>query len=298
VGPALANALLVQAWIPSEGYYFGANGVAWSLSCEAFFYAVAPFLLPRLARLGPDGRRVAMGALVGLVAVVAVAFPFTDYGSGNAWFSYIFPPVRLAEFALGALLAHEVRAGRVPRLRMAAVVPVAVASVVVAGLLPPSYSMAVVTLVPFLALIAAAAQADDRAAPSLLRSAPLVTLGAWSYAFYLLHEQVLREVSRRVAPAPGDTAAAALVLGVALVVSIAASGLLYRLVERPAERWLRSGRALWPVPVPRPKGTAPTGPADAPGPATAGPIAAPAATARVEPLGRSAVDDVADGRSG
>lgn len=38
------NALLLQSWIPTSGGYFSGNPVAWSISDEAFFYALFPFL--------------------------------------------------------------------------------------------------------------------------------------------------------------------------------------------------------------------------------------------------------------
>lgn len=241
VGPVLASSVLVQSWIPSERYYFGGNGVAWSLSCELFFYATAPFLLPRLARLQATGRRALMACLVVVVALVAVLAPFDDWGSVNAWFGYVFPPVRLVEFLLGALLAYEVRAGRLPSLPLVVTGPLAFGAVLVAGVLPESYMIVSVTLVPFLVLIASAAQRDTTGGAGVLRSGPLVTLGVWSYAFYLLHEQVLREATRRLGPTPGATGDAVVVLASSLLASVALAAALYRFVERPAERLLRSG---------------------------------------------------------
>ena len=39
-----AQVVLVQSWIPVRAIYFGANGPAWSISVEAFFYALFPLL--------------------------------------------------------------------------------------------------------------------------------------------------------------------------------------------------------------------------------------------------------------
>jgi peptidoglycan/LPS O-acetylase OafA/YrhL len=44
---------LMQAWILGGNVYFGMNAPSWSLSCEALFYAVFPFLAARLVTLGP-----------------------------------------------------------------------------------------------------------------------------------------------------------------------------------------------------------------------------------------------------
>ncbi|MDZ4048042.1 MAG: acyltransferase, partial [Pseudoxanthomonas sp.] len=42
---AIANLLLVHAWIPQSAYYFSYNGVSWSVSTEAFFYLAFPLLI-------------------------------------------------------------------------------------------------------------------------------------------------------------------------------------------------------------------------------------------------------------
>ena len=41
----LVNAALLQSWIPDREWIFPLNGVSWSLSVEAFFYLLFPFLL-------------------------------------------------------------------------------------------------------------------------------------------------------------------------------------------------------------------------------------------------------------
>ena len=45
---ALLNLVLLQAWVPSWEVIFSNNAVSWSLSCEAFFYLMTPFVLNRL----------------------------------------------------------------------------------------------------------------------------------------------------------------------------------------------------------------------------------------------------------
>ena len=46
----VSNALLVQNWIPFIQYYFGTNGVTWSISTEMFFYAAFLWLIVDLRR--------------------------------------------------------------------------------------------------------------------------------------------------------------------------------------------------------------------------------------------------------
>ena len=47
-----ANLLLVQAWGPFHGSALSYNGVAWSLSVEAFFYLTFPWLLAGMKKMG------------------------------------------------------------------------------------------------------------------------------------------------------------------------------------------------------------------------------------------------------
>src|SRR5947209_15296669 len=62
----LANLVLLQAWVPDQHVYFGYNAVAWSLSCEVFFYLSFPVLARAISRLSARAR-------LGLVAVVVLA---------------------------------------------------------------------------------------------------------------------------------------------------------------------------------------------------------------------------------
>ena len=41
----LTNLTMLQSWVPDPGWYFGFNGVSWSISTEFFFYLAFPFLM-------------------------------------------------------------------------------------------------------------------------------------------------------------------------------------------------------------------------------------------------------------
>ncbi len=93
-------------------------------------------------------------------------------------------------------------------------------------------------MLPAFALLIAAAAARDLAVPAgVLQSAPMVKLGQWSFALYLVHGLVILAVAARVQDATLLTAAIAGVL--ILVVSVGLSGALYEWVERPLERRIR-----------------------------------------------------------
>src|SRR5438309_5804134 len=72
--------LLLHAWPPVPVVNSAANGVSWSLSCEAFFYAVFPGLTSLLSRWS-SGRRIAFVAVVlGACSTAAVCGSFLAGG--------------------------------------------------------------------------------------------------------------------------------------------------------------------------------------------------------------------------
>jgi peptidoglycan/LPS O-acetylase OafA/YrhL len=91
-------------------------------------------------------------------------------------------------------------------------------------------------------LILAVASRDTRGGRSLLSSKPLVALGQWSYAFYLIHATILYAIKEYHGVAgPRGWSNLTWYAGV-LIISIFASWLLYKFVERPMERKLRGPR--------------------------------------------------------
>jgi peptidoglycan/LPS O-acetylase OafA/YrhL len=239
----LAAVLLVQSWIPNDAYYFAVLGVAWTLSCEVFFYAAAPWVIPTLRQLTTTYRGALIGLLFALSAALAIIFPFDDVTEFNAWLGYVFPPIRMIEFVLGVLLAFEVMDGRWRRIGLGWASALASAGFLIGLAAPLAWTNSVIVTLPFMVLIAASAYTDNQGSSSLLAVKPLVLLGAWSYCFYLVHYQVILEIETRLSTT-GNVALVAAILAAALVAAIATSWLFYTLVERPAERRIRNGRRL------------------------------------------------------
>jgi peptidoglycan/LPS O-acetylase OafA/YrhL len=97
-----------------------------------------------------------------------------------------------------------------------------------------------VPIIPFLLLIAAAADADMRGAGSLFRHRLLVVAGTWSYAFYLVHYQVFRLADEYLIYGGQPIGKTMVVLAACLAGSSVVAWLLYSLVERPAEARIRA----------------------------------------------------------
>ncbi|WP_051167670.1 acyltransferase [Actinoplanes sp. N902-109] len=241
----LFNVTLMQSWVPDADWFFAGNGVGWSLSTEVFFYLVFPYVIGPLHRLSRRLTWLVLGCCVGFaVAIPLILRPSayeTEHHVGFAyWLVYIFPPTRLLEFVAGAALALLLRPGTRVFVKLGPAALIAAAAYTAAGLVPEWACFVAVPLVPFLLLIAAAADADVRGAGSLLRRRPMVLAGTWSYAFYLLHYQIYWLADTYLIYGGQPMAKILIVLGVCFLVSGVAAWLLYTMVEHPAEARLRA----------------------------------------------------------
>ncbi len=241
-GALLSTMTLTQAWFDDKSLFFGVNGVAWSLSCEVLFYALFPMLVRWVHHLrGASLRRAMVGCLavsaaVQLVTGVIVGPGLADFDSTGFWVVSVLPVSRLPEFVAGMVAAGALARGELPILRLRWAVPAAAASAYLAGLFPTPVEAGWLTLLPFTALICAAASADLTGTAGWWSGPLLVRLGTWSFAFYLTHQLVIRLSAWLWSGPP------LLQVTVDLVVSVAASAALYFAVEKPGERRWRPRR--------------------------------------------------------
>ena len=97
---AAANLLLVHGLIPMASYYFSFNSVSWSISTEAFFYLVFPFLICRLDRSW-CWKLVCTFLFVAAVLSLTPFFKLSPYDANNLsaitahGLAYISPLVRI-----------------------------------------------------------------------------------------------------------------------------------------------------------------------------------------------------------
>lgn len=250
------NLLLVQGWSPDISVFFGLNTVSWSLACEVFFYALFPLLHRALVRLPPRWLWPATVAVLGLVWLVPVAAQLLP-AADRYWAIWVLPVARLPEFVAGMILARIVSSGRWPAVPVWPVAALAVTAYLLVRWLPGDFRLVAGTAVPLALVVAAvgaadAADAAGRGTPWATRSA--VWLGEISYAFYLVHQIVLRVLAKAAGTGHQPLAGLGLAL-VALTVAVAASWLLYRCVELPAMALIGGRRGsrqgFWPVEIRR-----------------------------------------------
>lgn len=234
------NALLLQSWFSPNDIAFGVNAVSWSLSCEAFFYLCAPLLISVLNALKPLQRYLAAAAGAG----VAWSIGLVMAANGANVYAYHLPIVRIGEFIIGIALALALRDGvRLP-FRSVCLAGVTTAVMVMVCLRTGQLTtVSGILMVPAFAwLIYACAQADLDGVRGVLRLKLLEHLGITSFAFYLVHELVLLNLNPLPWPHGSKLVNLATVI-VLWVICQAAAELLYRGVERPAQRRIRAWAA-------------------------------------------------------
>lgn len=244
---ALANLALIHPWLLHGDYLYSINAVSWSLGCEMFFYLCFPFVLPLLRRTPPPALVLIAVALVAALYVLPLWLDGHVSTNTATWITYMFPPYRSIEFWLGAVVGQLVVARRYhgPGLWTATVLTVLVWGLNTYHGLLHSYESFDRDLT-FVLLIAGAAKADLRGARSPWRARPLVWLGEISFAFYLVHVELVENLMLLAGHnghgwpnvLAGPTAVACF-LGLAIF----AAWLLYRQVEVPMLRRLRPKRA-------------------------------------------------------
>lgn len=238
---------LTQTWLPRLASAWNPPG--WSLSNEAFFYLLLPWMLPALSRL--DHRRTTLA--LGLAAAGAGLGPWLAHqtitlleASPVVWipFASVFPPLRVFEFAFGVLLGRWFTLNRTPLARLSAVsagtgaaaglvgvailtsVPILPEAIGQTGILLPAQGV----LILFLAL-------GNHPIGRLLAWGPIRFLGGASYAIYLLHLPLFvyfRNAIYRASWAPSPEAFAAY-----LLVVVATAALVFRGYEEPLRRFIR-----------------------------------------------------------
>jgi peptidoglycan/LPS O-acetylase OafA/YrhL len=240
---------LLQAWIPQGALSW--NPVGWSLSVEAFFYAVFPFLLRWVKARSRRKLLFWIGgfSLISLSFSVAyiVAHPdgaakvnsreITLFWKNLLSFS---PLVRLPEFVVGMLTGRLFLTRRVDR-KLGSICALGGAGgilliTILAARIPNPLISAGFLSPAFAAIIFGVAQQPRW---TRLLALPLLTLlGEASYSLYLLHSFVMTSVY-------DDTAYLSHGVRVAVCVAaaIAASLVSYKLIEEPARRFLRPRKA-------------------------------------------------------
>jgi peptidoglycan/LPS O-acetylase OafA/YrhL len=216
-------------------------------------YACFPLLVVGLARIRSARGFVVVGSVIVAIMVVITAWfvatgradlPWTDAQSAHRWL-YRAPLLRLGDFTLGVLAARlYLRLRDRPRVvKSGGPLALTAALVIVALMAWPSHvysawSWDISFAIPALVLIFGLAAAPRGLLARLMSVPIIVLLGEASYAFYLIHWVMIRDLhtggwSRGLSAA--TVLREAMVLGLVVCVAVG----LHMLVERPARDAIR-----------------------------------------------------------
>jgi peptidoglycan/LPS O-acetylase OafA/YrhL len=247
---------------PATEAYSNASGLMWSLSTEAFFYAVYPLIAPALSRLA-GWRLVAVWCIVAVLSAV-VAYELTVYRgyldnwvaiyTGNPraaqnfahWLVFNSPWMRIFEFLIGALTAQYVMT---VRLRTT---PALMASVLAIALIAYAYLYCNINLLPMggaittcvagaFGVLMGASATRGQFVSRLLSSRLMVIGGEASYSLYLLHYWIMHNLGHWLGDRQNLPRRVALYL-ILMALSVVVSRITYLTYERPmiriVRRWL------------------------------------------------------------
>lgn len=235
----LPNVVLMQSWIPVRGIYFAGNPPSWSLSNEAFFYALFPFL-----RVGGKTLLIWAAAILSIAATWTIAFPSWTMSEGGVvfllgrsfetplteWVFTILPPMRLFEFALGMYIA-DLKSVALGLKAEVTAIALAIFSILALPLFPPAFTAAIFFIPASAALVFVFANSSGPVS-RLLATKTLVLLGNASFALYMIHLPL------------------GIYLGHSFLVVILCIGLsmvLFLYFERPLQGWLIGIRVRSPT---------------------------------------------------
>lgn len=198
----VSNLSLMQAWIPRGDVYFSFNWVSWSISDEAFFYALFPVFTLFLKNLSQSAQRRFIAFW--LVAIIALAFACSLRAKAGMedplshWLFYILPATRLVEFVLGIAIGLAFRNGNAGRvggaIELGVILLIGASLTIPYFLTIPAAFLFSLWFLPASAVTIIAFSRSDGPVSRLLSQRWLVLFGEASFMLYMIHQLLLRYV--------------------------------------------------------------------------------------------------------
>jgi peptidoglycan/LPS O-acetylase OafA/YrhL len=257
-----AHLVLMQCWWPltAPDFHHYLNVPSWSISCEWFFYLLAP-----VAILGAFTRRlrwipVGVGAIyIGLMGVI-LSHDHSDYS--RLYFVSWFAPSRVVEFVVGIFLARRyLTKPRTTGSSLAIWTQIAGLGLIVMGAVcrerAPWPLWGGILYMPGSALLIVGLANGRTFLTEHLSTRWLERLGMASFSFYMIHAVFLRAVKGVFLRLNWEVRSWSVFVTVVMSMFVLAqiiALIIFEFYERPVQRWLRSclhplAPVLAPVPV-------------------------------------------------
>jgi peptidoglycan/LPS O-acetylase OafA/YrhL len=233
--PSLLAVFLLQSWFPRFAY--SVNSPAWSLSCEAFYYAIFPFIVLVIAR-GYRRMFYILGSswVLGTAIVGILLSEGVIAGSGTVN-TVTNPVLRSGEFVLGVLCAAYIKDGK--KISPWLLFTVICGSMALVASTTTPAPIPEIELELFCAsLILWCASVDIHGKSGLLTGKVFVYAGSASYAFYLTHLLMLVTVQHYLG---NGWPTAIFAFGAAATSAV----VLHQFAELPAQRFFLRKRRTY-----------------------------------------------------
>jgi peptidoglycan/LPS O-acetylase OafA/YrhL len=273
--------VMLQSWVSRYATLW--NGPGWSMSVEAFFYALFPLLLLPLRRALSSAKLIAVIVVCWLISMAKgpiiwmcirhwwIATGGRDDPAAIGAITDYTPLCRLPEFVAGMALGRLMLLRGGPTLRGARLAILALCAgaaglfLAALGTYCPACFAASGGLTPLVAILIWTLTVDESFLGRLFAWSPLVFLGEVSYAVYILHlplEHWSGVAVNRIAHRPVTRTMFDIpnywLLVVYLAMVLGVCSLVYLFFEMPARDRIRRAFTRRPEPRPEPTGAAVT----------------------------------------
>lgn len=237
----VASILLIQTWLQKNMVLWNAwNPPGWSLSVEAVFYLIFPFVCIPLSRL----KNLHL-ALLGVIFWIASAFPLIVeflFDRVDFAFWYYLPLTRIPEFIIG-IISGVMWKNRIDK-KFDAVAPYTalIALLALIALMCSDVRSDYLKFgmcIPFFVLLIVSLACERGLFVRVLSLRPIVTLGAASYSLYILHWPLWTEINYVFKKLGIQFSSADQLFWVYVAITVLASYLCFRFIEEPASRFIR-----------------------------------------------------------
>lgn len=224
--------LLLQSFIPVEGFAFNFNAVSWCLSDQMFFYVV-------FYKLSKKSMKIVSILTVAILAFILFYMKRVGVEIENpTWLYYVNPVFRSVEFLIGMLL-YDVYTGMKDKVSKKIATILEIASIIVLciwiyGVFRFNISLfwrwSIYYIIP-IAFLIFSFSFDKGIISNLISGKTLTFLGSISMEFYLLHKLVIFIILKLFQYNVRDIYAALKIGGISFIVTIIISYMFNKLLD-------------------------------------------------------------------